>query len=248
MKYVCSKFFNNKFKNIFQKRNIISSRKYKFKAGMKTTNTYMGSAATLKHISGTKTETSVSDKNEDNTSGHGNTSCIFIFIKDKFVSGLNAIIKTFTEYSFKFNAGRSKLSRMSFFKGREMNMRTGNSSGSFRISTCSSGKISLFFRRISDVLISCSKSVRVFTNPLRNISLVGISYPDIHGNYFQPVRENCGIFFQLPESLKVYSILMADTSRSFKFLYYLFRCFPGLFRSLPAGSGDEQKTIKNQIY
>ena len=215
---------------------------------MKTKITYIGSAVKLKHISGTKAETSVSDKNGDNRSGHGNTSCIFIFIKDKFVSGLNAVIKTFTQYSFKFNTGRSKLNRMSFFKGREMNMRTGNSSGSFRISNCSSGKISLFFRRISDVLISCSMSVRVITNPLRNISLVGISYPDIHGIYFRPVRENCGIFFQLPESLRVYSILITDTFGSFKFLYYLFRCFPGLFRSLPAGSGDEQKTIKNQIY
>jgi len=214
---------------------------------MKTKITYIGSAAKLKHISGTKVETSVSDKNGDNRSGHGNTSCIFIFIKDKFVSGLNAIIKTYTEYSFKFNTGRSKLSRMSFFKGREMNMRTGNSSCFFRISASSSGKISWFFRRISDELISCYKSVRVFTNSLRKISIPGISYPDIHGNYFQPVRENCGIFFQIPESLKVYSILMADTSGSFKFLYYLFRCFPGLFRSLPAGSGDEPKTIKNQI-
>lgn len=215
---------------------------------MKTIINIKDSLITVKHISGTKAETSRPDKNGDNSSGERNTPCKLIFIKDKFVSGLNAIIKTFSEYSFKFNTGRSKLSRMSFFKGREMNMRTGNSSGSFRISTCSSGKISLFFRRISDVLISCSKSVRVFTTPLRNISLVGISYPDINGNYFQPVRENCGIFFRLPESLRVYSILITETFGSFKYLYYLFRCFPGLFRSLPAGSGDEQKTIKNQIY
>ena len=210
---------------------------------MKTANTYMGSVAILKHISGIKAETYDSVKNGDKRSGHGNTYCIFIFFKDKFVSGLNAVINTFTEYSFKSQTDGIKLSRWSFFKGREMNMRTGNSSGSFRIFTGSSGKTSLFFRRKSDLLISCSKSVRVFSNPLRNISLAGISFPDIHGNYFQPVIENCGIFFQIPESLRVYSISMSYTFRSFKFLYYLFRCFPGLFRSLTAESGDEQNTI-----
>lgn len=40
---------------------------------MKTTNTYMGSAATLKHISGTKAETSGQEKNGDNSSVERNT-------------------------------------------------------------------------------------------------------------------------------------------------------------------------------
>lgn len=215
---------------------------------MKTANIYMGSAAILKHINGTKAETSGPDKNGDNSSGHGNSSCIFIFFKDKFVSGLNAVINTFTEYSFKFQTGGIRLSRRSFFKDREMNMRTVYSSGSFRISASIPEKISWFFSRITDVLIICSESVRVFTDLLRIISLLRISYPGIHENYFQPVRENYGIFFQLPEPLRLYSILMADTSRSFKFLYYLFRSFPGLFRSLPVESGDELNTIQNQIF
>lgn len=240
MKYVCSKFFNNKFKNIFQKRNIISSRKYKFKAGMKTTNTYMGSASTLKHISGTKTETSVSDKNEDNTSGHGNTSCIFIFIKDKFVSGLNAIIKTFTEYSFKFNAGRSKLSRMSFFKGREMNMRTGNSSGIFRISSDNSGTISRFSGRVREISGRFSEVIRRFANSVSGYFILPVSFPDIPGKYTGLVTENSGLFFQLPETYKELSELLLDFYGSFKVLSDLLRRFPGLFGSLSAESGDEQ--------
>mgnify|MGYP001294821266 CR=1 FL=1 len=92
---------------------------------MKTANIYMGSAAILKHINGTKAETSGPDKNGDNSSGHGNSSCVFIFFKDKFVSGLNAVIDTFTEYSFKFQTGRIRLNRSIFIKGRELNMRTG---------------------------------------------------------------------------------------------------------------------------
>ena len=117
---------------------------------MKTENKVIESASILKHIRGTKAQTSVSDKNGDKRSGHEDTYCIFIFIKENFISGSNAVIKTLTEFSFKSQTGGIKLSRWSFFKGREMNMRTGNSSCFFRISTGSSGKISGFFRRISD--------------------------------------------------------------------------------------------------
>ena len=214
---------------------------------MKTENTYMGSVAILKHISGIKAETYDSVKNGDNSSGHGNTSCIFIFMKDKFISGLNAVIKALTEFSFKSKKGGIKFSRRSFLKGREMYMLTGNSSYFFRISSGSSGKISGFFKRISDELISFCKSVRGFTKSLRRISIHGKSFPGIHRIYSRSVRENCGIFIQLPESLRVSSVMTAYIFRSYRFLYYLFLCFPGLFRSLPEESVGEQMTIKNRF-
>ena len=210
---------------------------------MKTNNTGKKSAVTLNHISGTKVHTPDSAKNDDNRSGAGNTSCIFIFIKDRLFSGKNLLVKAFNKYKFEPIKDNDISDRYNFFKGRELHMRTGEFPGSMREYSYSSGdssafdrKISVMFRRFSAVIRGFSGFVRIIPGALRNSS-------GRLGNFSGLYSKIPGLFYKLPDIYRKFSGLHRYFSGSFLVFSEIFRNFPGLFRGFSEGSGERLKRI-----
>jgi len=201
---------------------------------MEKNNTGKVSGAINTHLTDTIEHSSESMKNNYDRSVVINIICIIVSLKGLLTACRYLLIYLSfgnTSYKVRYTSNKCKYTfnkvRYTFNIGREMQMRTEESTGMFRNSPGNSGDILGSVIEFTKMLSSLSKVLRSISGIVRIIPQVLIDFPDNFRNFPGPVREFPGSLLQFPDERRKFPRLNYGFLRINVRLSEVFRIFPG---------------------